>query len=43
MGFAPLNSSYLLSSVGAEVNETLITPRRVLAAIKKARQTAARA
>ena len=30
-----------LSAMGAEVNETPITPRRVLAAIKKARDSAA--
>ena len=29
-----------LASIGAEVNETPITPRRVLAAIRKARETA---
>jgi carbon-monoxide dehydrogenase large subunit len=31
-----------LASIGAEVNETPITPRRVLAAIMKARQAAAK-
>jgi aerobic carbon-monoxide dehydrogenase large subunit len=31
-----------LASIGAEVNETPITPRRVVAAIMKARQAAAK-
>jgi carbon-monoxide dehydrogenase large subunit len=31
-----------LASIGAEVNETPITPRRVLAAIRKARETTAK-
>jgi carbon-monoxide dehydrogenase large subunit len=30
-----------LASIGAEVNETPITPRRVLASLKKAREAAA--
>jgi len=29
-----------LASIGAEVNETPITPRRVMAAIRKAREAA---
>jgi carbon-monoxide dehydrogenase large subunit len=32
-----------LAAIGAEVNETPITPRRVMAAIRKARQEASEA
>ena len=40
MGFALLNPSYALAAIGAELNETPLTPRRVLAAIAKARRAA---